>query len=302
MVLNGHGTQQMNPVTPSQEPVFALLGASATHGGAAVKRIDTHAGVVFLAGPRAFKVKRAVKFPFLDYSTLAARKAACAAEIEINRPHAPDIYCGIVPITREADGRLALGGDGTPVEWAVEMRRFDETQTLDHLADAGRIDAALADAIGHAVAAAHEKAHAVAHEPWIAALGSYVEEHVATFDATPELFPPAANAALARAGRDAYKRLVPLLIERGRQGLIRRVHGDLHLGNIVLIDGRPVLFDAIEFNPLIATGDVLYDLAFLLMDLIERGLTPAANIVLNRYLNETRRPRRNEAQRPVEIV
>ena len=77
--------------------------------------------------------------------------------------------------------------------------------------------------------------------------------------------------------------------ERGRLGLVRRGHGDLHLGNIVLIDRRPVLFDAIEFDPLIASGDVLYDLAFLLMDLVERGLSPAANIVFNRYLVETRR-------------
>src|SRR5262249_37192176 len=81
----------------------------------------------------------------------------------------------------------------------------------------------------------------------------------------------------------------PLLVERGRHGLIKQIHGDLHLGNIVLLDGRPVLFDAIEFSPIIASGDVLYDLAFLLMDLVERGLEAPANIVLNRYLIETRR-------------
>src|ERR1044072_8780056 len=112
----------MNEVPDSQEPVFALLGDPATHGGAEVKRIDTHAAVVFLAGERVLKVKRAVKFPFLDFSTLERRKAACEAEIEGNRPYAPDIYRGVVPITRAADGRLALGGGGTAVEWAVEMR------------------------------------------------------------------------------------------------------------------------------------------------------------------------------------
>src|SRR4249919_1206630 len=132
----------------AQEPVFALLAESATHGGAAVKRIDTHAGSVFLAGSRTFKVKRAVRFPFLDYSTLDKRKAACEAEIEVNRPFAPDIYRRVMPITREADGRLALDGSGTPVEWAVEMQRFNEWMTLDRLADEGRIDAALADRLG----------------------------------------------------------------------------------------------------------------------------------------------------------
>ena len=98
-----------------QEPVFALLAEPATHGGAPVKRIDTHAAAVFLAGDRTFKVKRAVRFPFLDYSTLALRKQACEAELEVNRAFAPEIYRGVVPITREPDGRLALDGHGTPV-------------------------------------------------------------------------------------------------------------------------------------------------------------------------------------------
>ncbi|MET0634362.1 MAG: AAA family ATPase [Xanthobacteraceae bacterium] len=280
----------MNHTLESQEAVFALLADPATHGGAKVKRIDTHAATVFLAGARAFKVKRAVRFPFLDYSSLDKRKAACEAEIEVNRPFAPDIYRRVVAITREPDGRLALDGGGAPVEWAVEMRRFAEDATLDRLADNGKIDAALADALGRAVAAAHAGAAPVAPEPWIKAIADYIEEHVAAFGETPELFPSGEIDALARMSRAGYGRIHPLLVERGRRGLIRRIHGDLHLGNIVLLEGRPVLFDAIEFSPLIASGDVLYDLAFLLMDLTERGLGAAANIVLNRYLVETRRP------------
>jgi aminoglycoside phosphotransferase family enzyme len=167
------------------------------------------------------------------------------------------------------------------------MRRFDEKRTLDHLT--GEIDDALAEALGRAVAAAHAKAPAVDAQPWITALGAYIDEHVEAFDAHADIFPAAENDALARATRAAYDRIVPLLIERGRRGLVRRIHGDLHLGNIVLIDGRPVLFDAIEFSDIIASGDVFYDLAFLLMDLLERGLARPANIVLNRYLSETQR-------------
>jgi uncharacterized protein len=276
-------------LTPSQEPVFAFLMDPATHGGAAVKRVDTHAGVVFLAGERALKLKRAVQFPFLDYSTLAKRKAACEAEIEVNRPYAPELYRGVVAITRETDGRLALAGNGEPIEYAVEMRRFDETQTLDRLAAEGRIDAAIADAIGRAVAAAHARTPSAPHEAWIAALRSYIEEHAATFASMPALFDQAAKERLARLSRGALTRLVPLLAERGQRGLIRRIHGDLHLGNIALIDGHPVLFDAIEFSDIIASGDLLYDLAFVLMDLTERGLGAAANIVFNRYLADTRR-------------
>jgi uncharacterized protein len=271
----------------SQQEVFGFLADPATHGGQKVQRIDTHAATVFLAGDRALKVKRAVRFPFLDYSTLAKRKQACEAEIAVNAPYAPEIYRGVIAITRDPSGRLAIGGTGTPIEWAVDMRRFDEERTLDHIA--GEIDEGLADALGRAIAAAHAKAPAVEAEPWITAIGNYIDEHVAAFGQHPDIFPAAASKALARASRMSYQRILPLLRERGRQGLVRRIHGDLHLGNIVLIDGRPVLFDAIEFSDIIASGDVFYDLAFLLMDLLERGLAPAANIVLNRYLTETRR-------------
>jgi hypothetical protein len=280
----------MDSQVDPQEPVLALLGDPATHGGQAVKRIDTHAASVFLAGERAFKVKRAVRFPFLDFSTLAKRKAACEAEIAINRAFAPEIYRRVVAITRAADGALELGGAGEPVEWAVEMRRFDEALTLDHLAVRGRIDAALADTLGRIVAVAHDRAAPVEPGPWIDALGAYIREHVVELGKAPDLFPAAEVDALGRSSQAVYARIHPLMIERGRRGLIRRIHGDLHLGNIALIAGAPILFDAIEFSPLIGSGDVLYDLAFLLMDLVERGLPDAANIVLNRYLAQTRRP------------
>ncbi len=281
----------------SQEAVFAFLADPATYGGEPVKRLDTHAASVFLAGRRALKVKRAVRFPFLDYSTLERRRQACEAELAINKPLASQIYCGVVPITREADGRLALAGTGSPVEWAVDMHRFDESATLDRLAQAGKIDAALADALGRAVAEAQAlppPPFPAGHDEWrpqswIKALGEYIDEHAAAFSEAREIFPPGEIDALARASRAAYERILPILRERGERGLVRRIHGDLHLGNVVLLDGRPVLFDAIEFSPLIASGDLLYDLAFLLMDLAERGLDHAANTVFNRYLIETRR-------------
>jgi aminoglycoside phosphotransferase family enzyme/predicted kinase len=275
--------------TGSQEEVFALLSDPATHGGTAVQRIDTHAAAVFLAGPRVFKVKRAVKFPFLDYSSIAKRKAACEAEIHVNRSFAPETYRGVVAITRAADGRLALGGDGEAQDWAVEMRRFDESATLDRLADRKQIDAPLADALARAVATAHAGAPVVEAESWIDSLGRFIDQNEAAFRGMPDVFPAGAAASLTQASRAMFNRVRELLRERGRLGLIRRGHGDLHLGNIALIDGRPVPFDAIEFDPLIAAGDVLYDLAFLLMDLAERGLEQMANIVLNRYLAETRR-------------
>jgi aminoglycoside phosphotransferase family enzyme/predicted kinase len=279
----------MSPAENAQQAVMDFLADPATHGGAPVTRIDTHAASVFLAGERAIKIKRAVRFPFLDFSTLEKRKAACEAEIAVNRAFAPAIYRGGVPITRAADGALAIGGKGEPVEWAVEMRRFDEQQTLDHLAERGAIDAALADDLGRAVAEAHGVAPVAKDFDFAAELDEIVAQNEAELAAEPSLFPAAQAAALGATTRAALARLRPLLEQRRRDGFVRRCHGDLHLGNIVLLDGRPTLFDALEFDPKLATSDTFYDLAFLLMDLIERGLAGAANAVLNRYLAETRR-------------
>ena len=273
----------------SQEPVIEFLSDPATHGGAPVKRIDTHAASVFLAGDRALKIKRAVRFPFLDFSTLKQRRIACNAEIAVNRAFAPGIYRRVVPITRESSGQLAIDGKGDPVEWAVAMRRFDESQTLDHLAAAGRIDDALAEALGRSVAAAHRVAPTATQAQFVEALAEIIAQNETELAAEPDLLSLQDLRNLAGATRKAFERVKPLLVARERAGLVRRCHGDLHLGNIVLIDGKPVLFDAIEFDERIATGDVFYDLAFLLMDLVGRGLESAANIVLNRYLTDTQR-------------
>ena len=270
----------------NQQPVMDFLADPATHGGQPVTRIDTHAASVFLAGDRALKIKRAVRFPFLDYSTLDKRKAACEAELAVNRPFAPAIYRRVVAITREADGRLALGDKGEPVEWAVEMARFDEKATLDHLADQGGIDDRLADALGRAVARAHDVVPVVKDAGFADVLAEIIRQNTIELREAPALFPGPQVEALDKATLEAFARVRPLLEARERGDQVARCHGDLHLGNIVLIDGAPVLFDAIEFDPKLATGDVFYDLAFLLMDLIERGLKPAANIVLNRYLTE----------------
>ena len=272
-----------------QSEVFAFMADPATHGGAPVQRIDTHSAVVFLAGDRAFKIKRAVRYSYLDFSALAQRRAACEAELEINRVFAPRLYLRVIPITREKNGSLRLVGDGETVEWAVEMGRFDETKTLDHLADEHGIDLALADRLARVVAATHSRVPVFEGAPWIAALSRYVEQNDAAFQTHPDLFDPAQTEQLGRDSRRALDQLRPLLAARSAEGTVRRGHGDLHLANVALVDGNPMLFDAVEFSPLIAAGDVLYDLAFLLMDLVERGLNAAANVVLNRYLAETRR-------------
>ena len=274
----------------NQVAVLKFLGEPATHGNHAVRRIDTHANIVFLAGDRALKVKRAVALPFLDYSTLAKREAACASELEVNRAFAPELYRRVVAITRDARGQLALDGDGETIEWAVEMSRFDENQTLDHVAVADGIDDALAQKLAAMVAAMHTRAPVVDAGSWLAALKNFLDQNAAAFREAPELFSPALAIKLDQAACAALERLQPLLIARGGRGLTRGGHGDLHLGNIALLQGRPLPFDAIEFDPDVAAGDVLYDLAFLLMDLLERGLDRAANIVMNGYFARLERP------------
>jgi aminoglycoside phosphotransferase family enzyme/predicted kinase len=278
----------------TQEAVFNLLGGRATYGPGLgnrnIQRHQTHAAVVFLAGDRALKVKRAVRYPFLDYSTLGKRKAACEAELEVNRRFAPQLYRGVVPITREADGSLALNGVGEPIEWAVEMARFDENRTLDHLAERDELDDTLLGKLAVAVAAMHDRAEPVDDGPWIGALERFIRNNSSVFRKHGGLFPAQTVSDLEHQSISALARLRPLLAQRGRQGLVRRGHGDLHLRNIAVIDNEPVAFDALEFDPVIASGDLLYDLAFLLMDLVETGHAPAANRVLNGYFVAARRP------------
>jgi aminoglycoside phosphotransferase family enzyme/predicted kinase len=268
----------------TQERVFAFLTDPTAHPAA--HRIDTHAASVFLDGTRALKIKRAVRFPYLDYSTLEKRKAACDEEIRINRQFAPQIYHRVVPITQAQNGSLQIDGKGSAVEYAIEMTRFDERQTIDHLAEMGPLDPDLVDAMAEAIAASHVKAPLAAADPWIASIPAFIKGNTAAFRAAA-CFAAAEIDDLGKASLSAFHRIHGLLESRGRQGHIRRCHGDLHLANIVLIDHKPVLFDAIEFDPDLASVDLLYDLAFPVMDLIRYSRQAAANALLNRYLNAT---------------
>ncbi len=264
-----------------QETVFEFLTDPTKHPD--VRRIDTHAASVFLEGTRALKIKRAVRFPFLDYSTLAKRKAACEEELKINRKFAPQIYQRLVAINQAQDGSLAIDGSGTPIEFAIEMTRFDEHQTLDRLASAAQLDPSLVDAIADTIATSHRMASPAPSEPWIESILGIIEANTIAFR-TAARFPLPDIDELDCASRNAFHRIRAMLEARGKQGLVRRCHGDLHLANIVVIAQKPVLFDAIEFDPKIASIDVLYDLAFALMDLLHYGRNAEANALFNRYL------------------
>jgi uncharacterized protein len=267
----------------NQQRVLDFLDASSFGVAKDGKRIDTHASMVFLGGDRALKIKRAVRLPFLDYSTLEKRKRACEEELKVNAGNAPQLYRRVVAITRSSDGALEIGGAGIPVEWAVEMTRFDEERALDRVAASSTVDPALAVAVADAILLSHDNAPRADGEAWLASMASTIDRNTAEFRAVAEL-DAAAIDRLHTLSHDHARRLQSLLGRRAGQGFVRRCHGDLHLANIALVDDRPLLFDAIEFDPVIATTDILYDLAFTLMDLIHFNQAAAANAVFNRYL------------------
>lgn len=269
-----------------QSDIIEFLRASAAASGTGpAEIIETHISIIVLGPERVWKLKRAVRLPYADFSTPERRTAACEHEVALNRRTAPELYLGVRRITRGHDGRLAFDAPGELADAVVEMRRFDQNTLFSELARAGRLDrptlTALARNIArfHAAAQSKECPHGAAN---IADILELNEQNTAL----PAMLGEQATHALRGALRDALARHRDVLDARARAGKIRHCHGDLHLRNLCLIDGHPTLFDCIEFNDALATSDVLYDLAFLLMDLWHAGLPAEANWVMNRYLDD----------------
>jgi aminoglycoside phosphotransferase family enzyme len=239
--------------------------------------VETHISAVFLGEREAFKLKKAVDFGFLDFTTLAERERLTKFEHTLNAPHAPGLYLGALPLTRGPDGALRLGGEGPAIEWVLRMTRLPREAFF-----AGPMPADLLDPLADAVVGLHVAAPPRAGDGRM--IGVITGNREAALSAGLEA---AAVTAWAEAALAAEARLAPWLTERARTGFLRRCHGDLHLGNICLIEGRPTPFDALEFDEALATIDVGYDLAFLLMDLDQRDSRAAANRILNRYLART---------------
>jgi uncharacterized protein len=274
-------------IVEDQSEVLVFLSDPAAYGPGvtSVERIDTHSASVFLAGDRAYKLKRAVRYDYLDFSTLERRRAACLAEVRLNRRTAPALYLGVVPVTRQPGAGLELRGEGPPVEWLVEMRRFDQEMLLDRMASRADLPVSLMRDLGGAIARFHECAEPAPEYGGRDGIARVIDGNTASFrELGPAIFEPDARDRLHRAAHRALDGCADLLDQRRRAGLVRWCHGDLHLRNICLLDGTPTLFDAIEFNEDIACIDVLYDLAFLLMDLERRQFGQHANVLLNEYL------------------
>lgn len=277
-------------VIDEQREVLEVLSSPATYGltSGAVERIDTHSASVFLAGPRALKLKRAVRYDFLDFSTVERRRRFCEAELAINVRTAPTLYRRVVPLSREPDGRLALGGTGPPVEWLLEMARFDGEALCDRLAARHALGLASMHTLGAVVAAMHAQAPSCQGHGGAAAMRRVIDGNADAFETSAGgVLPASDHRRLTAQSRARCEALAARLDARLHDGSVRTCHGDLHLRNIVMLDGRPTPFDAIEFNDDFTCIDVWYDVAFLVMDLWRRGLPRHAHAVMNEYARVT---------------
>ncbi len=246
--------------------------------------VETHISAVFPGPTTAWKMKKAVALGFLDFTAIEAREHFCRRELELNKPHAPGIYRDVVPITRGPDDALREGGEGPAVEWVLRMAPVPAADFLDTVAARGGLDARMLDAVADAVAAMHAAAPP-AQTDAPAVMSAILEGNLPS--ALRAGLPEGRAQAWAVAARQVLAALAPMIAARAAAGHVRRCHGDLHLGNLCLWEGRPTLFDALEFDEALACIDVGYDLAFLLMDLDLHVGRPAANRVLNRYLART---------------
>jgi len=255
------------------------------HPTGAIKLVETHISWVLLTGDYVYKLKKPVNLSFLDFSTLKRRRACCTEEVRLNGRFAPELYLGTVPVTGSVD-QPQVGGNGEPIEWAVKLRQFDEASQLDRLLEAGKLTAADCERLAADLAAVEDRlAVADAAEPW----GS-PELFLQTVGLNLDQLTAARPAAAARADRLRHWLASEVALRRDAlrarraAGKVRECHGDLHLANIVMHEGRPLAFDGIEFNESLRWIDVACDIAFLVMDLQARGRADLAARVTSAWI------------------
>jgi aminoglycoside phosphotransferase family enzyme/predicted kinase len=273
-----------------QRDVVAFLRDPSSHSPAVdcVEVIETHASLVFIAGERVFKLKRAVAYPYLDFSTADLRRRACEAELVLNRRTAPALYEEVRGLFRGADGAVGFSPNDEAVDWVVVMRRFDQTLLFDALAEAGGLDRHIMDQLADHIAEFHTAAEQRLDHGGAAEMAELADVQYRCLAAPSRAgFSRDRVESILKKWQERVAVLAELLDRRCAAGKVRHCHGDLHLRNICLLDGKPTLFDCLEFDNALASIDVLYDLAFLLMDLEHRGLRDFANRVFNRYLDRS---------------
>ncbi|MET0082631.1 MAG: AAA family ATPase [Sedimenticola sp.] len=278
----------MDDLTRNRELVGNLQKLLETTTGEGVVRIETHISTVLLAGEYAYKIKKPLDLGFLDFSTLERRKFCCQEEIRLNRRLAPQIYLDVIPITGSVASPEIDGGDGA-IEYAVRMRRFPDEALLS--ANVGSLDQQMIEAISRVVADFHGSIDIASPESEFGEPEVLLAPMQANFEHIRQLVDE--PTALARVEvveawtHERFRSLRSRLEMRKSQGFIRECHGDLHLGNIAWVDGGVLIFDGIEFNPDLRWIDTMSELAFLLMDLDEKGRPDLSHRLLNSYLQIT---------------
>jgi uncharacterized protein len=268
------------PIPAAQGEAAEFLGALS---GAAP--IETHISAVFVGRDTVWKMKKAVAFPYLDFTALAARHHFLLRELTLNRPAAPGLYRDVAALVRGPGGRLGLDRPGEPVEWVLRMARIPTQDFFNRIVDDGRLTPHLAQALGRAVARYHTGLVPLSGIDHPASLRRLAAENRAS--AVAAGLNEAEVCAWEASLLEALRARQSWLTLREEQGFVRRAHGDLHLGNLCLWQGKPVPFDALEFDERLASIDLGYDLAFLLMDLELRHDRASANRVLNAYVAES---------------
>jgi aminoglycoside phosphotransferase family enzyme/predicted kinase len=277
-------------LSENQRDVVAFLKDPSSYGPGVdrVEVIETHASLVFIAGERVFKLKRAIAYPYLDFSTADLRRRACEAEFVLNRRTAPTVYEEVRGLFRGADDAVSFAPNGEALDWVVVMRRFDQALLFDALAETGGLDRHIMDQLADHIAQFHASAERHFDHGGAAEMAGLAEvQHRCLEASTRGGFSPDRLESVLKKWQEQVAVVAELLDRRRAAGKVRHCHGDLHLRNICLLDGKPTLFDCLEFDDALASIDVLYDLAFLLMDLEHRGLGNFANRVFNRYLDRS---------------
>lgn len=250
-----------------------------------VKVIETHISSVILAGDFAYKIKKPLDLGFLDFSTLERRKHFCHEEIRLNRRLAPDIYLDVVAITGSLDAP-SMAGEGEVIEYAVRMRRFPQDGLLSECAE--RLTGDVIDKLAARLVAFHGDIAVAGVADSFGTPEALFQPMTVNFEQIRRLVGESAELdrldEIERWTQSRFEALHDLLITRKTGGFIRECHGDLHLGNITLVDGDVLIFDGIEFNPGLRWIDTISELAFLLMDLEEKGRSDLAQRMLNVYL------------------
>jgi hypothetical protein len=271
-----------------QRLVRALLASDGwSHAADRLGHIETHISSVLLVGPYAYKIKKPVDFGFLDFSTVELRRVSCEEEVRLNRRLAPDVYLEALPITGTLDAPV-LGGDGEPIDWAVKMRRFDEGLLLS--AHPELLDRALMEQLGREIARFHARVNVSQPEDECGQPDLVVAPMRQNFEQIRLL--ERGERTLQRLQRleewteTQFGALRPLLQARKQSGVVREGHGDLHLGNIAMDAGSPIIFDGIEFSCALRCIDVMNDIAFLAMDLQHQRRPDLEAWFVNAYVEE----------------